>query len=36
MTIDMEYRGTDDAVRLLMEALPRLGGSEVGAPTENR
>ena len=36
MTIDMEYRSTDDAVRLLMESLPRLGGSEVGAPAEKR
>ena len=36
MTIDMEYRSADEAVRLLMEGLPRLGGSEVGAPAENR
>lgn len=32
MTIDMEHRDTDEAVRLMMEALPRLGASDPGAP----
>lgn len=36
VTIDMEYRNADDAVRLLMESLPRLGGSELGAPAAKR
>ena len=36
VTIDMEYRNADDAVRLLMESLPRLGGSKLGAPAAKR
>ena len=34
MTLDLERENADNAVRLLMQALPRLEGSEPGTSAE--